>query len=66
MLEAGAIPADTVVIGDTSYDILMARNAGARAIGVSWGYHPVEELVAAGAHAIAKLPADLMDAMSSA
>ncbi|MEP6784851.1 MAG: HAD-IA family hydrolase [Sphingomonadales bacterium] len=70
MHEAGAVPADTVVIGDTSYDILMARNARARAIGVSWGYHPVDELVAAGAHAIAKrpadLPADLMEAMSNA
>lgn len=65
MSDVGAAPTDTVVIGDTSYDMMMARNAGARAIGVSWGYHPVDDLVAAGAHAIAKRPADLMGAMRS-
>jgi phosphoglycolate phosphatase len=63
MAEAGAVPADTVVIGDTSYDMMMARNAGARAVGVTWGYHPVDELVAAGAHAVAKRPADLMETL---
>lgn len=65
MLEAGAVPADTVVIGDTSYDMLMARHAGARAVGVSWGYHPVDELVNAGAHAIARRPADLAGMMTA-
>lgn len=50
MREADASPADTIVVGDTTYDIEMARAAGARAIGVSWGYHPVADLHAAGAH----------------
>jgi phosphoglycolate phosphatase len=49
MREAGVGPADTIVIGDTSYDIAMARAAGARAIGVSWGYHPADNLYAEGA-----------------
>ena len=57
--EAGADPAQTAMIGDTSYDILMARNAGVRAIGVAWGYHPADELVAAGAHSVALEVADL-------
>jgi phosphoglycolate phosphatase len=57
--EAGADPARTVMIGDTSYDILMAVNAGVRAIGVGWGYHPADELVAAGAHGVALAVADL-------
>ena len=57
--EAGADPARTVMIGDTSYDMLMAVNAGVRAVGVAWGYHPADELVAAGAHAIALDVADL-------
>ncbi|MCW5770521.1 MAG: HAD-IA family hydrolase [Rhodospirillaceae bacterium] len=52
MDEAGARAADTAMIGDTSYDMLMARNAGTAAIGVAWGYHPREELHAAGAHAV--------------
>ena len=38
-----------MLIGDTTYDILMARAAGAVPVGVSWGNHPAEELVEAGA-----------------
>lgn len=52
MREAGATPEQTVVIGDTSYDMEMARAARAGAIGVSWGYHPVADLHAAGAHEV--------------
>jgi phosphoglycolate phosphatase len=52
MAEAGATPETTVMIGDTSYDMLMGRAAGTHTLGVAWGYHPVEELSAAGAHAI--------------
>jgi len=52
MAETGLGPEDVIMIGDTSYDMLMARNAGVHAIGVSWGYHPAEELRAAGAHAV--------------
>ena len=47
--EAGIEPARTTVIGDAVYDMQMAVNAGARAIGVSWGYGPVEALRTAGA-----------------
>lgn len=50
MDETGAVPADTVMIGDTTYDIEMAHGAGASAVGVSWGYHPDDALWAAGAH----------------
>ncbi len=53
MADAGAVPETTVMIGDTSYDIDMARAAGARALGVGWGYHPPNDLIAAGAHAVA-------------
>lgn len=44
--EAGVTAKDAVMIGDTSFDMDMARNAGVYGIGVSWGYHPVEELAA--------------------
>ncbi|HEX6959666.1 MAG TPA: HAD family hydrolase [Ferrovibrio sp.] len=50
--ETGVEAADTVMIGDTSYDMEMARNAGVRGIGVAWGYHPPEELRLAGAAAV--------------
>lgn len=54
MAEATALPENTVMIGDTSYDMLMARAAGVRALGVAWGYHPPHELTEAGAHAVAE------------
>ena len=64
MLEAaiaavGAAPATTAMIGDTAYDMAMARAAGAHAIGVAWGYHAPDELRAAGAEAVADSPAQL-------
>lgn len=52
MAEVGAAPSDTVMVGDTSYDMAMARAAGCHAVGVSWGYHPVAELHQAGAHTV--------------
>ncbi len=44
---------DAMMIGDTAFDMEMARAAGVAAIGVSWGYHSREELDAAGAEFIA-------------
>ena len=53
MSETGVAPASTVVVGDSTYDIEMARSAGVGAIGVAWGYHAPERLRLAGAHAVA-------------
>lgn len=50
--ETGIGPADATMVGDTSFDMAMARAAGIRAIGVSWGYHPVAALTEAGAETI--------------
>jgi len=44
MREAGTDPAGTVMIGDTTFDLEMARNAGVASIAVGWGYHPLEAL----------------------
>lgn len=52
MRETGAAAGDTVVIGDTAYDVAMGVAAGASAIGVSWGYHPANRLRQAGAFAV--------------
>ena len=49
----GADRANTVMIGDTAYDMEMACAARVRAIGVSWGYHETDELFEAGAEAVA-------------
>ncbi|WP_156678372.1 HAD-IA family hydrolase [Sphingomonas profundi] len=59
MAEAGAAPETTVMIGDTSYDIAMAKAAGAVAVGVAWGYHAPAELFAEGADHVVDHAADL-------
>ncbi len=61
MAVAGARPENTIMIGDTSFDMLMARNANVRALGVTWGYHPAEELHASGAHAVIDHPSAIME-----
>ncbi len=42
--EAGVDAQDAVMIGDTTFDMDMARAAGIPFIGVSWGYHPARQL----------------------
>ncbi len=60
LVETDCAAANAVMIGDTSFDMEMARAAGVRAIGVSWGYHPVSELKDAGAETIVDTYGDLM------
>jgi phosphoglycolate phosphatase len=52
LFEAGAAPHQAVMIGDTSFDMMMARSIGVVAIGVGWGYHGAGELLASGAAAV--------------
>lgn len=46
MDEFGVEPDVTLMIGDTTHDLLMARNAGVAALGVAYGAHPREALEA--------------------
>lgn len=59
MADVGASGPGTIVVGDTSFDMAMARAAGASAIGAGWGYHDSGELIAAGARAVAQTPAEV-------
>jgi phosphoglycolate phosphatase len=52
MEETGTAPHHTIMIGDTSYDMAMAKAAGVHAIGVAWGYHQREALLQAGAELV--------------
>jgi len=52
--ETGCEANNTVLIGDTTYDMEMAGNAGVAAIGVAWGYHSPEHLKSSGAIAVAR------------
>lgn len=64
MLETGAEAGDTVMIGDTTFDMEMAVSAGVMAIGVSWGYHDVEELKITGAAEVIDAFEDLPGVLS--
>lgn len=65
LFEAGAAPHQAVMIGDTSFDMLMARNAGVPAIGVAWGYHAPHELLASGAASVADSVAALAQSLDA-
>ena len=49
LAETAASARQSVMVGDTTYDMEMARAAGVVPLGVSWGYHEVAALEAAGA-----------------
>ena len=53
MAELGVEPADTVMIGDTGFDMEMGQAAGVRCLGVTWGYHSSQALRDAGADRLA-------------
>lgn len=59
--EAGATPGSSIVVGDTSFDMAMAVSAGASGIGAGWGYHEADELLEAGAIAVAARPLDVLE-----
>jgi phosphoglycolate phosphatase len=65
MREVCVGPDDTVMIGDTVYDIAMARAAGARAIAVAWGYHTADALAAAGPETTISDYAELVPALDA-
>lgn len=49
----------TLMIGDTTHDLLLARNAGCPAVAVNYGAHAHEELLAHGPLAVAHSVAEL-------
>ncbi len=66
MEAAGFTPEHTVMIGDTAHDISMARQAGVYAIGVTWGFHTVNELFASGVDEIASNFSELREVLQNA
>ena len=49
LAELALAPHEALVVGDSSYDMLMAANAKVRAVGVTYGTQPAEALIAAEA-----------------
>lgn len=61
--EEGLHPAQTLMIGDTHYDMEAARANDLTAIGVSWGYGENDDLLAGGAHRLVNTPDELLAAI---
>ena len=63
LVETDTLPQHAVVIGDTSFDMAMAKAAGCAAYGVNWGFHTEEEILKGGADFIFDTPAKLRAAL---
>jgi phosphoglycolate phosphatase len=61
MRELGVQPARTLMIGDTTHDLLLARNAGTPSVAVSFGAHEHEAFAAFGPLHIAHSTRELHD-----
>jgi len=53
-----------VMIGDTSFDMAMAKNFGCHAIGVTWGYHANSILLESGADVLVNDFSELESALA--
>ncbi|MFN3371586.1 MAG: HAD-IA family hydrolase [Sphingomonadaceae bacterium] len=65
MAAVGVGPEATVMIGDTTFDLDMARAAGVPAVAVSWGYHPLSELARRSPEAMVHDGRDLLPALEA-
>lgn len=61
MREFGTEPERTLMVGDTTHDLLMARNAGCASLGVSYGAHEPTEFDALGPRAVLHSVPELRD-----
>ena len=64
MEAVGADPAHTYMVGDTSYDMQLAKNAGIHAVGVEWGYHDNDTLTQTGADHLISVADELIPIVS--
>jgi phosphoglycolate phosphatase len=59
----GAEAREVAMVGDRSHDMIAALHLGAWAVGAGWGYGSHDELIAAGAHVVARRPDDVLRAI---
>ena len=60
LLSLDACKEHSVMVGDTAFDVIGAAAHGIPTIGAAWGYGKTEDMVSAGAAAIARSPEDLL------
>jgi phosphoglycolate phosphatase len=59
--DTGVLKENAFMIGDTTYDMLMAAEAGVCSVGVTWGYHEKSELISCGANHIISHISELIE-----
>ncbi|HUH39645.1 MAG TPA: HAD-IA family hydrolase [Castellaniella sp.] len=59
LIEFDLEPFEVIMVGDTTHDVLMARNAGVDSLAVSYGAHPRQVLGAAEPTALVSTVADM-------
>jgi len=59
--DAGLKTYECLFIGDSPGDMITAKKAGIKPVGVAWGYFPEETLIRKGADMILQSPAELLD-----
>ena len=60
LLSLDACRENSVMVGDTAFDVIGAAAHGIPTIGAAWGYGKQEDMISAGAAAIARSPEDLL------
>ena len=60
LLSLDACRENSVMVGDTAFDVIGAAAHAIPTIGAAWGYGKTEDMVSAGAAAIARSPEDLL------
>lgn len=61
MDELAVVPARTIMIGDTTHDLLMAQNAGVASLAMSYGAHSIDDLHTGSPRAILHSVAELRE-----
>ena len=65
LIAQARLPQHSVMIGDTSFDMLMGKAAGVHTIGVDWGFHTREELLQCGTDLIVSTMDELSEALTT-
>ena len=60
LAKLGVPPEEAVMVGDTRFDVLCAKNAGCRSVLVDWSVMPPEERQRIGADFLAKTPDEIL------
>ena len=61
MKELGVSPEECIFVGDSSVDMQTAKNSGAFALGVLWGFRKADELLENGADKLISSPLELLE-----